>query len=122
MVGTSGMAAERVAELTPSASNFPSLTNGITTDTGDIVNCTRPVNVSVIASGMPLNGTWPTLIPLRLLNNSAAKCVLLPTPPDEYSSGFAFAIATRSLTDLTPSAELTTRTFGTRTVIVTPAK
>ena len=47
-----------------------------------------------------------------------------PTPPDENSNspGFAFAIATSSLTDLTPSDGLTTSTEGTLTVVVIPTK
>ena len=91
---------------------------------GDMNNCTRPLMVSVNASGMPLKGTCTRLIPATALNCSAAKCEPLPTPAEEKFNwpGLAFATVSKSFNDFTPSAGAATSTYFDSAVCVMPDK
>jgi hypothetical protein len=97
---------------------------GTALDAGASANCTRPVITSVICSGIDLYGTCTALRPARFTKSSAEKCVALPMPAEENVTwpGLALTIEMRSLTLFTFRPGLTTRTAGTLTVVVMPAK
>jgi hypothetical protein len=77
-----GSALDRLAVDTPSATSLPSRMFGSAAEIGEKKYVTRPVIVSVIASGVPLYGMCTASMPAASLNFSALMCVPLPTPAD----------------------------------------
>ena len=67
-----------------------------------------------ITSGVPLNGTWVTLMSAAATNFSVLRCVPLPIPawPQLIAPGFDFASFTRSMRVLYAEPAFTTSTFG----------
>jgi hypothetical protein len=65
-------------------------------------------------SGVPLNGTWVTLMSAAAISFSVLRCVPLPSPawPKLIAPGFALAWLMRSISDLCGEASGTTSTLG----------
>src|SRR6516165_9891645 len=79
---------------------------------------------SVIASGLPLKGTWTATIPVLAKKRSALIWTPLPTPAEAKLNepGLALAAATRSPTVLKPRDGETTSTFGDTPIGITADK
>ena len=120
----SGSKASRLGDETPKPTTRPSFTMLMALAMGAMNKCTRPLMVSVNASGMPLYGTCTMFNAAAALNCSAAKCVPLPTPAEEKLScpGLALATARKSFSVFTPSAGAATSTYLEVAVCVMPDK
>src|SRR5688500_11187286 len=114
MVGYSGAVTERLPLETAIARTLPERTCGRAVDNAAKFTWHWPASIAVIEGEPPLYGTVTILVPVRCMNNSAARCVLVAMPlvATLRSPGFAFASAIRSLTDFTATEGWTIRMWG----------
>ena len=82
MVGISGAAGERFAEVTAIGRNLPDLMNGIAEGIVGKMSDTCPPITSANAGALPLYGTCTMSIFAIILKSSPARCGGVPLPAD----------------------------------------
>ena len=73
MVGMSGVAAERLIEVTPSARTRPDVMCATNPPMAVKLTCTSPAINALLACPPLLYGTWIMSTPVMCLNNSAVR-------------------------------------------------
>src|SRR6185369_13479363 len=114
MVGTSGIAGDRLAVVTASARTRPDFTCGTAVAIWSNNISIWPPITSVMAAALPLYGTCLMSALVVSLNNSHARCCEVPLPPEPQLKrpGFALACATSSATFLAGKLLLVTSISG----------
>src|SRR6185503_4982615 len=122
--GTSGSAADRLAEVTARPRSVPAFTCGEVGGSAENAIGVWPAIADWMAGAAPPNGTLVASSLSSSLNSSAASCGVVPMPglAIEYLFGSFFRTSINSFTVFAGKLAFTTRMFGDAAASVIGAK